>query len=66
MATPAELAKLLHAYLDAKAALTDANAGEERKLGVVHRGQVFMIQLGKDGIQGMAFGPWSEDPEGHA
>ncbi len=60
---PADLASLLHTYLDAKLALTDANnaAGEpDRKLGVIHKGTMYLVQMNKDGIAGMAVGPLSD------
>ncbi len=65
----ASLAALLHTYLDAKLALTEANnvAGEpDRKLGVIHKGQMYLVQMNKDGIAGMAVGPLSDGavPEG--
>ncbi len=59
----ADLAALLHTYLDAKLALTEANAATDtpdQKLGVIHKGTMYLVQMNKDGIAGMAVGPLSE------
>ncbi len=52
---------LLHTYLDAREALHTANAGSDQKLGVIHKGTMYLVQMGKDGIAGMAIGPNSDE-----
>ncbi len=55
------IAKFFHAYLDARLALIEANAGSDQKIGVVHKGMLYCAQMGKDGIAGMAIGPNSDE-----